>query len=189
MNQTTQHLTVLLLTLLMTAGLAAATPRLAHADPERERVELLLNAYDAPASADQLGAAASNPRAVLIQIAQDPAVPEYRRFAALQALALFPNEQVRALYSAILREIPGRAEGPRIAHPTIQAMMKAFGESALIEVEPLLGSKDVQVRLTAVHAIARFGGDKGRSLLRAHAEREPNRIVLEELERLVAELH
>jgi len=162
-------------------------PTAAQADPGRDRVELLLNAYDTPATADAFREASPDPRAALIAIAQDPSVPRHRRFAALQALALFPDAQVRAIYRAILQGATDDG-APRIVHPTIQAMMKAFGADALVDIEPLLLSKDVQVRLTAVHAIATFGGDKGGSVLRAHAEREPNRIVLEELQRMVAQL-
>ncbi len=175
-----------LTTLLLLLALALAAPSVAFAQDkaaEREAVQMLLMPYDKFPAADDFKRVSKDPRAVILAVWRDKKSSEILRLQALDALSLFPNEEVRALYLEILSGDWGK-EAPREAHRAINGLMLAFGESAVMDVAPLLTHADVQVRLTAAHALSKFGGESGRQLLLAHRDDETDKIVRESIDQL-----
>ncbi len=172
-----------LMTRLLTAALVtgalltgAVTSASAQDKDEQRNVALLLMAYDQFPTAEAFKQVSANPRAVILSIYRDPASKPIVRLQALDALSLFPNEEVRELYKGILAK--GWAdEAPGEAHRAINGLMHGFGTDALADVAPMLNDKDIQIRMTAIEAIFNSGKEEGQRLLKARLDKENHPVV------------
>ena len=113
--------------------------------------------------------------------------PARARLPALDALSLFPDAEVRALYRELLADDWGK-RAPRAAHRAINGLMHGFGESAVEDVSALLSHEDVQIRLTVVYALAKSGGESGRDVLLDHLASETDKVVRETIVKKTAQL-
>ena len=168
---------------LLTFGLATPSALQAQTKAEQvQRVQLLLNAYDRAPDAAQFKRAATDPRSILLDIESNPSSPEYLRLRALDALSLFPDEQVRARFRTILKDATGQNPAPRAVHNSINGLMLGWGAESNEELLALLAHPDIQVRLTVAVAVGRSGGISGRNALRSHLGREKDPLVREFIE-------
>jgi HEAT repeat protein len=175
--------------LVLALGLVFVMPgaALAFHPKEVENIKTMLMAYDAFPSATDFKKVSTDPRGVLLVIWQDKANTSIVRLQALDALSLFPDEDVRALFREILSKA-AQDPAPAEVHRAVNGLLHGFGESAVEDVAPLLQHRDVQVRLTVAHAVGTSGGASGRALLRAHLADEPNKVVREQIETLILEI-
>lgn len=158
----------------------------AHADDNtRATVTMLLMAYDTFPSADDFKRVTDDPRAELLAIYNDPDTKRIVKLQAIDALALFPNKDVRALYQRILA-MPFDGDAPNEVHRAINGLMQAFGKDAISDVAPMLDHSDVQLRLTAVHALGLRGEQEGVALMRIRMDKETHPVVREEIARRIA---
>jgi HEAT repeat protein len=157
---------------------SAAEPAFSQTKDERATVKMMLLPYDSFPTAADFKKVAKDPRAQLLNIYKAPDSNELIRLQALDALSLFPNAEVRALYREIL-SADWKSSASRATHRAINGLMHGFGQSAIEEVSPLLTHRDIQVRLTVVHALAKSGGETGRQILLDHLEDEKDRVVRE----------
>lgn len=174
--------------LLITLCVASVTlqPDTAHADDKtRATVTMLLMAYDTFPSADDFKRVTDDPRAELLAIYHDPDTKRIVKLQAIDALALFPDKEVRALYQRILA-MPFDGDAPNEVHRAINGLMQAFGKDAISDVAPMLDHSDVQVRLTAIHALGLHGEQEGVALMRIRMDKETHPVVREELAKRIA---
>ena len=163
-----------------------AEPR-ADLSTERARVLMLLKAYDSFPTAAQFKSVARNPQGLLFDIYQDTTVNHGVRLQALDALSLMPDDEVKALFLDIL----GGCWTPptaRDCHRALNGLMHGFAATSLDDAAAFLQHPDLQMRLTAVHAIARSGGDPGRDTLLTHLNHEKSPLVRTTIEKMTARL-
>lgn len=99
------------------------------------------------------------------------------RDRALAALGRYwPSGDVYLLYAKVLADDATRT-GTR--HRVMVYFADAFGERALPAIRPYLASPDVQLRISAVHAVGRIGTDEAMEVLDRFAAHETNTVVLE----------
>lgn len=152
----------------------------ASAAAERQRVELLLSAYEGfPKAADFLKVC-DEPGTVMIDIATDPASKPHIRLGALSAMALFPDQRVWDLY--LLEIKAGSANpAPRAIHQVLGGLALGFGPRAVPVLRQALAHADTQVRMTAAHALGTVGTQEARDAIRTQAERESDPVVVKYL--------
>lgn len=155
--------------LLLVAGLAgpwAACPGPARAEaPSRDRVRMLLSAYEhgpRPSAWRALGPATVG---VLAELYDDAGEPFYVRIRAVEAAGHFRTPASRTFLRAVARAAPQRDLMVRAA---VLALGRAFGASALRDVTPFLGDRRVAVREGAIVALVRMQDPAARAALRAH---------------------
>jgi hypothetical protein len=149
---------------------------------DRDRVQLLLMAYDHFPNAAQFEAASPNPRKILLEIAGDGTESEIVRLQALDGLSLFPDASVRTHFRHILGEARGTTPAPRATHNAINGLVHGWGLAAAPDVLAMLTHPDPQVRMTVVHALRKVGDAHTRAALRDHLSREKDPIVQELIE-------
>jgi len=180
--------TILMAILLATISVVAiSSTAYSQAKGEQDAVKMMLLPYDSFPTAADFKKVAKDPRAQILAIYHAPESNELIRLQALDALSLFPNAEVRALYREILSK-DWQKVAPRATHRAINGLMHGFGASAVEEVAPLLAHSDVQIRLTVVHALAKSGGESGRQVLLDHFDGEKNAVVREAITRQTARL-
>lgn len=184
-----RHTTRITAALLVAAFCLLALPSMVFSQDktERDTVQMLLLAYDKFPTAADFKKVAKNPRAELLAIYRSPQSSEIIRLQALDALSLFPDAEVRSLFLEILSQDWDK-EAPRTAHRAINGLMHAFGEAAASDVSPLLAHKDVQIRLTVVHALATSGGESGRQLLLDHLDGETDKVVRDTISKMTTRI-
>ena len=80
------------------------------------------------------------------------------RDRALAALGRYwPSGDVFLLYAGVIAS-PATKEGTR--HRVILMLAESFGERAIVALEPLLSSSDLQLRITTVQALGAIGTDE-----------------------------
>lgn len=144
-----------------------------------ERLAFLLSAYhELPARAEF--EAVPDAQKILSTWATDRTAP-LRQKRSLEALGYFADATTLAIYTSVLND-PQTRVGAR--HQTILLVGTHFGVAGLDLLGRYLEADDVQLRLSAVDAIARTNTDRGFALLEERAETEPNKTVLERIEKL-----
>ena len=148
---------------------------------QRDSVELLLSGCDYFPTQGDLLAVTPKVASVLIAMATDTTELPSTRLRAIDALGLFERDpQVATHFETTLFD--GSADEVILRH-SVTSSMKAFGDQALPWVQPYLAHREVQLRLTAIHAVGKFGGAEGRTLLQYHSRSETNHVALEQLSR------
>ncbi len=148
-----------------------------------DKVKLLLSGYDYFPTREDLERATPRAYEVLFQIASDEAALPSARTRALDALGLFDAKaEVAVFLETSLAE--ARFEGIYLRH-AVTSSMKAFGPSALPWVTPYLNHQDLQLRLSAIHAVGHFGGDDGKVMLREVDRLERDQLVKSQIKRFV----
>lgn len=148
------------------------------APSERDRALLLLSGYHGIPTAAEFEAAFDDPAAVLFELATDPEVSAIHRDRAIGALAYWPSDALEAFYVDLLLD---DATPEMERHRVIGHLAVAFGDGALEIIDPYLRDDDVQLRLTAVHAMAVVGTPAALRRLDAAAAVEASPIVLEQI--------
>lgn len=158
------------------AGPVAPTPT-PVANPAADRVGKLLSAHHELPSKARFEAI-EGARQTLAEMATNRAAPLGQK-RALEALAYWPTATTLGVYTAVLND-PQTRVGTR--HLTLMLVGRHFATDALDVLAPYLGADDVQLRLTAVEAIALTQTPEGVELLGAHAQVETSRLVLDAIE-------
>jgi hypothetical protein len=147
--------------------------------PEAQRVEVLLSAYhELPSKAEF--EKASDVRTILSTMARDRQAPRLQK-RAIEALAYWPDAATLQVFEAVLAD-PQTRTGTR--HFTLMTTGKAFGADGLDVLEPYLAASDLQLRLTAVDAVAATRSDRGFAMLEARARVETSDLVLDRIEKM-----
>lgn len=117
-------------------------------------------------------------RAILARMATDRTSPREQK-RALEALAYWPDAATLQVYTSVLND-PQTRVGTR--HQTLLLVGDNYDDRALEVLERYLSADDVQLRLTAVDAIARTATEDGYDMLESHAQVETSKVVLERIE-------
>lgn len=175
------HYTIVPVTLGLVVGLCAQT---SAQSGERQKVELLLSAYEGFPTAKSFLDVSPDPAAVLRDIATDPDSKEHIRHGALSAMGLFPDEKTWELY---LVEVDRTAmnPAPRSLHHVLQGLALGFGPRAVPTLLKALGHADAQVRMTAAFALGTVGTDDARGAILEQAQRESDPVVAKYLRQQV----
>ncbi len=126
---------------------------------------MLLSLYDRPPTPQELhGAGGNDPAAVLLVIADSPAVPAWQQRRAIDALGWFPDERVHARLHAMMVEDLQASESraPRRLHRVVYALTRGWGAAAAADLKMLQGHADVRLQDTVDDALKRAGGEKAR---------------------------
>ncbi len=148
-----------------------------------DKVKLLLSGYEFFPTREDLERATPMAAQVLMHIAEDEEALPSMRLRAVDALGFFQKEDKVALYfeAALQQE---HREAVYLRH-TVTSSLRAFGQQALPWVQPFLTHQNLQVRLSAVHALGRFGGDEGLGMLRVQHDLEQDVFVREQLQKFI----
>jgi hypothetical protein len=150
---------------------------------EQEKIKLLLSGYEFFPKREELEAVTPHAQQVLVAIAEDQGALPSLRLRAIDALGFFPQGEPAALYfEQVLHR--GQGEDVFLRH-AMTASLQAFGQQALPWVQPYLEHADLQMRLSAVHAVGRFGGVEGVQILRARQVVERDAFVKKQLGKFV----
>lgn len=131
---------------------------------------------DAPSAADFADIPSASTE--LLAIAKDSSVPHSRRGNAIVALGWFPVDAHRDYLAGLLKDT---LADPFLRKKAVFGLANGWGDSALPTIELALTSPDVQLRMAAVHALARIGSKTALGLLRARLETESDPAVRESL--------
>jgi len=142
---------------------------------QTKQVRLLLSHVHEVPSRQALEGAATNPKEILREIANDRAAG-FMRDRALMALGHFADGQVWSLYASILNDDDAR-EATR--HKVMLRAAEVFSEASLELIVPFLSHHDPQLRLTAVAALDSLEGDQARQAIAARVDAEESEIVRE----------
>ena len=126
---------------------------------------MLLSLYDRPPTPQELQAAGGkDPAAVLLVIADSPAVPAWQQRRAVDALGWFPDDRVRGRLLAMMAEdvaaADGQSKAPRRLHRVIYSLTRGWGIDAEADLKPLYGHSDPQIQDTVDHALAKARGER-----------------------------
>lgn len=143
---------------------------------ERQRVEILLSAYEGFPKPGDFLKVSSDPGAVMRDIVEDPHTKAHIRLGALSALALFPDEKVWELYMSELQK-SGTNPAPRATHQVLGGLALGFGPRAVDVLANYLKHDDTQVRMTAAHALGTIGTADARSAILERASLESDPVV------------
>jgi hypothetical protein len=149
-----------------------------------ETARILLSGFHEIAPADQFVAQLGDPVAVLWSIVRLESDNAFLQDRALFALAYWPGEDLRAYLGDLIPA--GAAPREMLRHHAISLMARAFGEQELPRLAPLLQDADVQIRLTAVDAIATIGTPAALEALRTARSTETHRVVSAELDAVLS---
>ena len=143
----------------------------AAAKPERARIQLLLSAHHELPDRALFEGASDQARAHLLDFATDLDVFPLYRYRALEALgAYYADDQVLRLYASVLKD----AGSERAQHRVMLLAARFFGDQATGLLTPFLSDKNIQLRITAVEALALIHSETSRAMLRAAASSEPD---------------
>jgi hypothetical protein len=146
-----------------------------------DKVKLMLSGYEYFPTKEDLVRVSPRAFEVLDDIARDETALPSMRTRALDALGLYEGKaEVALILEQILAE--ERLKDVFLRH-AVTSSMKAFGNHALPWVAPYLNHKDVQLRLSAVHAVGHFGGELGQEVLLQRVEIERDELVIERIKR------
>lgn len=124
---------------------------------------MLLSLYDRAPTQEELSAAGGkDPAAVLLVIADSPAVPAWKQRRAIDALGWFPDERVRVrLLSMMAEDLHSeQSQAPRRLHRVVYALIRGWGPAAEADLKVLYGHPDVRLGDTVEHALARARGER-----------------------------
>jgi HEAT repeat protein len=159
---------------------AAIKPAPAQSEVEAERtLSLLLADYHGVPSRSTLEAVSPKARDILVSFARDEALFPLYRHRALSALAAWPDDEVRHLMFGMLSD---KDTAEPMIHHLLGIVASAFGHQAVFAIEPFLTHADVQMRISAVAALAIIAHDDAQKLLAGARERETSQVVRERLD-------
>ena len=143
-------------------------------------VSQLLSAYHGLPERDLFEAASATAREELLLVVGDESRLLAHRYRALEALgAYWPDAQVWGVYERWLRS-PAEED---MLHQVMPLAARYFGDRATGLLVAHLDASDVQVRLSAVEALAMIRTPGAQGAMRARLEREQDALVRERLER------
>ena len=146
---------------------------------DSERLELLLGTFHELPPKAQFESV-PGVRSKLDSMAKDGTSPRLQK-RAIEALAYWPDAATLATYESVLADVQTRM-GTR--HMTLLLVGIVFKVDGVELLEPYLAADDLQLRLTAVDAIAATQSDKGFELLSKRAKVETSAVVLERIEKM-----
>lgn len=150
---------------------------------ESSKVELLLSGYEYFPTREDLEKASSNAQEILIQIAENEEALPSTRLRAVDALGLFKEDiKTAAFFEKTLHR---GGQDKAIVRHAMTSSLKAFGQQALPWVQPYLGHQDLQMRISAVHAVGRLGGVEGVQMLQFQRQIEPELLVRQQMVRFL----
>lgn len=171
--------------------------RPAPLDPARaarltERLGFLLSGYEYfpdRATLDKEGSAAEVV-AVLLAMSADGKQRPAIRVKAIDALGYYDEAAGVARLRVLAMSAPSDklpvAElrlADSMRHHAIAALARALGERAVGELKLLLGDGDLQIQLTAVSALGKYGGAAGRAALVELSESTTHPILMREIKK------
>lgn len=144
-----------------------------------EHITLLLSGYEYFPTAADLQAVTPDPVPYLVELSsRDEGLPVHRH-RAVAALAYFPGESVQQYLDYLLTS-PHTPELMR--HHVMNALVTGFGEASLPVIEPFLANADVQLRLTAVNAVATIATPAAATVLEHCLSLEQSELVRERIQ-------
>ncbi len=177
--------------LILCVILGVATPALAQDQgnlpapttlaKERASIGQLLAAYHETPSKQAFEAASGRAASILETLATQSDLMPAHRARALDALgAYYPNARVRLLFAGV---VSGAATPEGLRHSAMMLGARHFGADFVPALTPALTASDVQLRFTAVEALARIGGDLARAEIKKAMAGEKSSFVRERMER------
>jgi hypothetical protein len=145
----------------------------------REQVLVLLSAHHGIPERARFDALVDDPSAVLFALIAEPDLNPIFWDRAVAALAMWPSDAVRTLYTELLAQPPREM----VRHRVIGHAVVAFGDDALPLVTPYLRAADVQLRLTTVDVLGHLATPAAFAALDAVRSEEASALVLERIER------
>ncbi|MBA2664806.1 MAG: HEAT repeat domain-containing protein [Bradymonadaceae bacterium] len=169
------------------------TPEQLEQAKAREKVVLLLSGYHHfPSRADLDAVAEAEPlMAVLRALAEDEAVAPSMRLRAVDAMGLYDESAATLYLIARIAPVPESTPSEEartlglMRHRAMIALAKSRGVHSIEHLAPLLSDPDLQLRLTAISALGKHGGDSATKLLRALKERDTHHAIQREINKYV----
>ena len=174
------------------AGDLAVTPQ---EQAVREQVTFLLSGYEYFPTREELDQVALAPviTPVLMAMTREEGSAPSLRNRAVDALGFYGGEEqvVAHLRALALEETAGLKGGALRAARTrryhaITSFARAGGADATEALQGLMDHEEVQVQLSAISALGKFGGEKGRGVLEARLKVEPDQAVKRELRKHIS---
>ena len=135
--------------------LFAFIPISAFANEPGPQIAALMMGYHGPPERAVLEAVTPDARRYLEHLAQDQKTPMMQRYNAIAALSAWSDAQTLKIYGALLAD-PNMPEGG--LHRILGLIGQVFGQEGLPLVHPFLDHPDVQLRLSAIDAVAHLPG-------------------------------
>lgn len=168
------------------------TPTPPQSEPEssvEERLKFLLSGYEYFPTRADLDAVAGPEVVVatLLGFAADEDARTTLRLRAVDALGHYDSPEsvayLGALVGSSLDALPRKQLRVRslLKHHAITSLARTRTKAAVPRIAAVLAADDVQLRLTAIHALGTHGGDDGRAVLRSHLDLEKSDFVRREL--------
>ena len=160
---------------------------------QKDRVLFLLSGYEyfpKRADLDKIGNAAQI-GTILLNIAQDQKVNTVRRIRAIDAMGHYDTNATNAYLSSSLGQSTANIKDKgtlRLVmaqrHHAATSLARGAKDKALPTLKPLLNHKDFQLRLTAISAIGKHCGAKGKATLRAFAKTNKDPVIAKQLRKV-----
>ncbi len=159
----------------------------------REQLLFWLNSYHGAPSGEQLEAL-GEPAAVaraLREICADVGLRPSLRVRAIDGLGFFDEPSTAAFLQEIVAapqraiESPRRSTAERFQRHAMLSFARIEGPAAVETLEPFLEADDLQLRISAVEAIGRFGGQAGRLRLERLASQVDHPVLERKIEAFV----
>lgn len=160
----------------------------------RERVTFLLSGYEFfPTRADlDAVAPAAEVSAILRDMATQADGRPTQRLRAVDALGFYDDEASVSLLKSLVTSEPKEGLSRRelrtaglMRHHAITAYVRSQRGASAELLEPILAGDDVQLTLTAIHALGKHGSDEGRAALATLKANTTNKVLLRELAKWV----
>ncbi len=180
-----QTLCLSLVCVVLGASYASAQATPAPSQAARDQVVMMLSGYEFFPTRAQLEAASPEVAEILVTLIQDADQLPSLRVRAIDALGLFSDDPVAAIHFERVLAV-GEMEETYLRH-SLTSSLKAFGPRALPWVQPYMSHADMQTRLDAAYATARFGGADGVEMLRLRKSLEKDPFVRDQLTKLVSQ--
>lgn len=166
----------------------------ADAKAPLDRIKFLLSGYEyfpTRADLDEVGSA-SEVSTLLRELAAMDDLRPTMRLRAVDALAYYTDEATRSYLEALIegpatkaKDKVSRRTRKLMRHHAVTSLAKAHEEKALATIEPLLMSEDIQLKMTAISAVGKHTGPRGKERLERLAETITNPVVKRELRKFV----
>lgn len=161
----------------------------------RQKLEFALSAYHgAPTRAqlDELGSPKTVAR-LLRDVAGDEASRASMRLRAVDVLGHYDDTQTVAFLEAVIDapsklEVPSARHAELLRHHAMLSFARIRGDRAVAKLAPLAEGGDLQLRLTAVSALGRFGGKAAHARLRELRRRTDHPALLRTLNKYVTDM-
>ena len=166
--------------------LKTQVPQIKTTPKQQERVVFLLSGYEffpKRADLDKVGSA-KEITSILLSIAQNPKQSTLQRIRAIDAMGYynmaFTNAYLVQRINVDLKTVASKGQR-RFArsqrHHAILSIARAQGELALPMMQKMMSHSNFQVRLTAIDAIGKHCGKKGKATLKKLQKADKNPVV------------